>query len=376
MPGIYIHVPFCKTRCIYCDFYSTTRDDLKRRYVQALCKELKMRRDYLKGAPVETVYFGGGTPSQLDEEDLATIFDTLQEVYGLEHVLEITFEANPDDLTESYLAMLRNFPINRVSMGIQTFDDATLRLLHRRHTSQEAKEAVRRCKEAGLRNVSIDLIYGLPGETEEMWANDLNEALSLRPHHLSAYLLTYEEGTPLYRMRADHQVNEVDEDLSLLFFQMLADTMKGAGFIHYELSNFCRPGRQSRHNTSYWRGTPYLGCGPSAHSFDTVSREWNSPSLMDYITQIERGERPYGKETLTPDMRYNEYVMTGLRTIWGISIYKIRQQFGSPRLRYLERMAAPHIGRGTMVLRNGHLKLTEEGFFVSDDIISDLMYIG
>lgn len=375
MAGIYIHVPFCKTRCIYCDFYSTTRDDLKRRYVQALCKELRMRRDYLKGEPVETVYFGGGTPSQLDEEDLATIFDTLQEVYGLEHAQEITFEANPDDLTESYVAMLRRFPINRISMGIQTFDDATLRLLHRRHTAQEAKDAVYRCKKAGLQNISLDLIYGLPGQTEEMWANDLHEAIKLSPTHLSAYLLTYEEGTPLFRMRQAHQVNEADEDLSLQFFRMLADTMKREGFIHYEISNFCRPGRHSRHNTSYWRGIPYLGCGPSAHSFDTVSREWNSPSLMDYITQIERGERPHEKETLTPDMCYNEYVMTGLRTTWGISIYKVLNRFGSPRLRYLERMAAPHIERGTMILRSGHLKLTEEGFFVSDDIISDLMYV-
>ena len=192
MAGIYIHVPFCKTRCIYCDFYSTTRNDLKRRYVQALCKELSMRRDYLKGESVETVYLGGGTPSQLDEEDLTAIFDTLQEVYGLEHAQEITFEANPDDLTEDYVAMLRRFPINRISMGIQTFDDATLRLLHRRHTAQEAKDAVCRCKKAGLQNISLDLIYGLPGQTEEMWANDIRTAIALRPKHLSAYMLTYE----------------------------------------------------------------------------------------------------------------------------------------------------------------------------------------
>ena len=286
MAGIYLHIPFCKTRCIYCDFYSTTREDLKRRYVQALCKELRMRRDYLQGAPVETVYFGGGTPSQLGEEDFADIFRTLQEVYGLENAVEITLEANPDDLTEAYVDTLRRFPFNRISMGIQTFDDATLRLLHRRHTARQAIETVQRCREAGFQNLSIDLIYGLPGETEERWQRDLEEAIRLHPEHISAYHLTYEEGTPLHRLLLSHQVREVDEDVSLRLFNRLTQSLKRAGYVHYEISNFCLSGHHARHNTSYWQGIPYLGCGPSAHSFDTQSREWNLASLEAYITSL------------------------------------------------------------------------------------------
>ena len=375
MPGIYLHIPFCKTRCIYCDFYSTTREDLKRRYVRALCKELEMRRDYLPASRIDTVYFGGGTPSQLDEEDFALIFHTLQDVYGLENATEITLEANPDDLTEDYVRMLRRFPFNRLSMGIQTFDDATLRLLHRRHTARQAIEAVERCRHAGFRNLSIDLIYGLPGETDEHWQHDLETALRLHPEHLSAYHLTYEEGTPLHRLWQAHQVHEVDEDLSLRFFTRLVHTLRQAGYVHYEISNFCLPGHYARHNTSYWQGIPYLGCGPSAHSFDTHSREWNVASLEAYIAGIENGRRPYEKEILSPDTRYNEYVMTGLRTRWGISTDKVLHDFGPERLHYLRRMAAPHLKNGKLTEQEGHFRLTEPGIFVSDDILSDLMYV-
>ena len=208
MAGIYLHIPFCKTRCIYCDFYSTTRNDLRQRYVRALCRELVLRRDYLRGATVETVYFGGGTPSQLTEKDFESIFQTLQDVYGLEHAREITLEANPDDLTDDYVQLLRHFPFNRISMGIQTFDEQTLQLLQRRHTATQAIEAVQRCRQAGFNNLSIDLIYGLPGETEEKWKHDLQEAVSLHPEHISAYHLTYEEGTPLYRLREMHRVKK------------------------------------------------------------------------------------------------------------------------------------------------------------------------
>ena len=375
MAGIYLHIPFCKTRCIYCDFYSTTRKDLKRRYVQALCQELRIRRDYLQGAPVETVYFGGGTPSQLGEEDFADIFRTLQEVYGLENAVEITLEANPDDLTEAYVDTLRRFPFNRISMGIQTFDDATLRLLHRRHTARQAIEAVQRCREAGFQNLSIDLIYGLPGETEERWQRDLEEAIRLHPEHISAYHLTYEEGTPLHRLLLSHQIREVDEDVSLRLFNRLTQSLKRAGYVHYEISNFCLPGYHARHNTSYWQGIPYLGCGPSAHSFDTQSREWNLASLEAYITGLENGQRPYEQETLSPDTRYNEYVMTGLRTMWGISTDKILQDFGAGRLHYLQKMAAAHLKSGKLMENDGHIRLTQQGIFVSDDILSDLIFV-
>ena len=375
MAGIYLHIPFCKTRCIYCDFYSTTREELKRRYIRALCRELTLRRDYLRGAAVETVYMGGGTPSQLAAEDFEDVFRTLEEVYGLENAVEITLEANPDDLTDDYVRLLRRFPFNRISMGIQTFDDRTLQLLRRRHTSAQAKEAVERCRRAGFDNLSIDLIYGLPGETVERWERDLQEAVRLRPEHISAYHLTYEEGTPLYRLREEHRVQEVDEDDSLRFFTLLTRTLREAGYVHYEISNFCLPGRHARHNTAYWQGIPYLGCGPSAHSFDTSSREWNLASLEAYIEGMERDERPFETEVLDADTRYNEYVMTGLRTRWGISLDKVEADFGTQRLSYLQQMALPHIRRGKLTEEGGDLKLTEKGIFTSDDIISDLMYV-
>ena len=243
MAGIYLHIPFCKTRCIYCDFYSTTRSELKTRYVHALCRELEIRKEYLKGEPVETIYFGGGTPSQLEEADFKRIFETIQENYGMEHCREITLEANPDDLSQEYLKMLSFLPFNRISMGIQTFDDTTLQLLKRRHSSQTAVEAVRRCREAGFQNISIDLIYGLPGETKERWENDLRQAIRLDVEHISAYHLTYEEDTPIYNMLKQHQIEEVDEDSSLQFFTLLIEHLQNAGYEHYEISNFCRPGK-------------------------------------------------------------------------------------------------------------------------------------
>ena len=375
MAGIYIHVPFCKTRCLYCDFYSTVNTLLRQRYVDALCLELRMRHDYLKGELVKTVYLGGGTPTQLEPQQLVAIFDTLREVYGLEQVQEVTLEANPDDLTEEYVAFIRTLPINRLSIGVQTFDDKMLRLLQRRHTAQEARDAVRRCRKAGLKNISIDLIYGLPGQTEEMLLTDLETAFELYPQHLSTYHLTYEKGTPLYRLRQSGNVKEVSEEQSRRLYRVLTDTMKARNYVHYEISNFCRGSHYSRHNMGYWTGVPYLGCGPSAHSFDVVSREWNRPSLKDYVEGMEKGERPFEKETLTLSMRYNEYVMTGLRTLRGISLTKVAKEYGAHRLRYLFSMAAPHMQRGMLVRRNGCLRLTEEAFFVSDDIISDLMYV-
>ena len=218
MAGIYIHIPFCKTRCIYCDFYSTTRSDLKERYIRALCRELRIRKDYLEGATIETIYFGGGTPSQLDEEDFRQVFATIEEVYGMEHCKEITLEANPDDLTEEYVTRLHRLPFNRISMGIQTFDDVTLKLLNRRHNAMQAIEAVDRCRRAGFENISIDLIYGLPGETDERWERDLKQAVSLNVEHISAYHLTYEEGTRIYELLQAHRIREVDEESSVRFF--------------------------------------------------------------------------------------------------------------------------------------------------------------
>ena len=376
MAGIYIHIPFCKTRCAYCDFYSTTRDELRHRYIQALCRELELRRDYLQGAPVNTVYFGGGTPSQLDGNDLEQLFTTLDTVYGLGHMQEVTLEANPDDLTDAYVAMLRHLPVNRLSIGIQTFDDATLRLLNRRHTARQAIEAVERCRRTGFGNLSIDLIYGLPGETDAMWQHDLQQAMALKPEHLSAYHLTYEEGTPLHRLLQEGAVHEVDEDSSLRFFTLLIDTLATAGYEHYELSNFCRPGYQARHNSAYWQGIPYLGCGPGAHSYNICSREWNEPSLTGYIEALEQGNRFFRREELDNDTLYNEYVMTRLRTRQGASPQEVADLYGDDLRRYFMTCAAPHLAAGRLQSgSDGRIRLTRAGLFVSDGIISDLMWV-
>lgn len=375
MAGIYLHIPFCKTRCAYCDFYSTTRSELRRCYVQALCMELCERRHYLGDEKVTTIYLGGGTPSQLGGEELDLLFDTLDDLYGTDQCEEITLEANPDDLTDEYVDMLRRLPVNRISMGVQTFDDATLRMLNRRHSARQAVEAVERCRRAGFDNLSIDLIYGLPGETDERWLGDLKQAIGLDVEHLSAYHLTYEEGTPLYRMLQEHKVSEVDEDSSVRFFTMLMDTLSAAGYEHYEISNFCKPGRYARHNTAYWQGIPYLGCGPSAHSFNRIEREWNVASLDQYLTGIESGNRRFEVEYRDIATCYNECIMTGLRTMWGVPLDYVQEEFGSELWWYCKDMADPYLASGKLELRDGCLCLTREGIFVSDSIISDLMFV-
>ena len=268
MAGIYLHIPFCKKRCIYCDFFSTTRKEQKTAYIRALCHELTDRKNYLKGEPIETIYLGGGTPSQLAKEDFEAIFSHIYKVYKVTPNAEITLEANPDDLTSEYISMLRTFPFNRISMGIQTFQETTLKQLQRRHTADQAIRAFQGCRTAGFQNISIDLMYGLPGETLTSWKKDLKQALSLHPEHISAYHLIYEEGTPLWKLREQHKVEEADEDLSVSLFGTLIDELTTAGYEHYEISNFCLPGLHSRHNSSYWTEKQYLGCGPSAHSYN------------------------------------------------------------------------------------------------------------
>lgn len=375
MAGIYIHIPFCKTRCIYCDFYSTTHSELKERYIHALCRELEIRRQYLQGEPIETIYFGGGTPSQLSGEDFQQVFDTIEKTYGMKQVQEITLEANPDDLTPQYVQTLAKLPFNRISMGLQTFDEATLRLLNRRHTAAQAITAIERCREAGFRNISIDLIYGLPGETAERWEHDLTQAIALNPEHISAYHLIYEEGTPIYKMLQQHRVNEVDEESSVYFFSSLIDRLTAAGYKHYEISNFCRPEYHSRHNTSYWQGIPYLGCGPSAHSFNRREREWNIASLNKYLQGIESGERACETEILDTTTRYNECIITSIRTSQGLSLTKLKEKFGTELWQYCLSMAAPSIKNGMLEEREGNLRLTRKGIFISDSIMSDLLKV-
>ena len=375
MAGIYIHIPFCKRRCIYCDFFSTTQSEKKPTYIHALCQELEMRKNYLKGEEIETIYLGGGTPSQLTEKELNEIFTSLYIIYKVKEDAEITLEANPDDLTPEYVSMLRRLPINRISMGIQTFQEETLKQLHRRHTARQAIEAFHRCREAGFRNISIDLMYGLPGETLDTWKEDLQQAIALHPEHISAYHLIYEEGTALWKLREEHQVEEADEDLSVTLFKTMIDELKQAGYQHYEISNFCLPGLHSRHNSSYWTGKKYLGCGPSAHSYDGTSRQWNVSSLEKYIHAIHQGKPDFEIEELDLYTRYNDFVITSIRTSWGMSLSYLRMVYGEELYRYCLRMSKPHLSQGVLEIKEDTLKLTQEGIFISDGIMSDLLWI-
>ncbi|MDR0895840.1 MAG: radical SAM family heme chaperone HemW [Prevotellaceae bacterium] len=375
MAGIYLHIPFCETRCIYCDFYSITQWEWKDVYTDALCQELTERKNYLHGEPVRTVYLGGGTPSQLTERQLYRLFDTLVQVYTLSDAEEITLEANPDDLTDDYVAVLRSLPINRLSIGIQTFNDHALLLLRRRHTASQAREAVARCQKAGFEHISIDLMYGLPGESAAHWKDDLRQALALGVEHISAYHLTYEPKTELYHMRRRKQVYPVTETRSLLLFNMLIDTLAGAGYEQYELSNFCLPGRYSRHNSAYWEGVPYLGCGAAAHSFDGKSRRWNIASVKEYTRSVQHGAPYYEVETLDLTTRYNEAVITRLRTRAGLSVDYLTAVYGSRLAQYCLQQAAPYLKSQKLQLSNGVLSLTREGLFLSDAVMRDLVWV-
>ena len=375
MAGIYIHIPFCKRRCIYCDFFSTTQSDQKSTYVRALCEELRIRKDYLQKEDIETIYLGGGTPSQLSQKELESIFTTIYNIYKVKEDAEITLEANPDDLTPEYVTMLCQLPINRISMGIQTFQENTLKLLHRRHTAQQAVEAFYRCREAGFQNISIDLMYGLPGETLETWIHDLKQAIDLHPEHISAYHLIYEEGTVLWKLREECQVKEADEDLSVSLFSTLIDMLTQAGYQHYEISNFCLPGLHSQHNSSYWTGKNYLGCGPSAHSYNGFSRQWNVTSLDKYMTGISSGQPDFELEELDLYTRYNDFVITSIRTCWGMPLSRLQTEYGEELYHYCLRMAKPHLEQGLLELQDEVLKLTSKGIFVSDGIMSDLLWV-
>ena len=381
MAGIYIHVPFCQSRCAYCDFYSTTLLRHRAAYVDAVCRELKHRLPELQGEPINTIYFGGGTPSTLTVEELRRILKNLESLDNLENLdslekTEITLEANPDDLTEEYVTVLRTLPINRLSIGIQSFHDRTLRLVGRRHTATEAIEAVHRCQRMGLTNISIDLMYGLPGETLTDWAYSLDQAIALGVPHISAYHLTYEEGTRLWQMKEQGLVAPISEEQSIEAFTLLRQRLLAAGYEHYEISNFALPGRHSRHNSSYWQGIKYLGIGPGAHSYNGTDRRWNLGSLTDYIATPDNEDVPHEVEHLTTDERYDERIITELRTARGINLTRLLADFGERHHTHCLRCAAPYLHRKQLIhTADNHLRLTPESIFISDAIMRDLLYI-
>ena len=376
MAGLYIHVPFCGKRCLYCDFFSNTeKETYKQPYMDALMREMELRKEYLEGEVIETIYFGGGTPSQLEIEDFGRIFEGIYRLFKVAEGAEVTLEANPDDMRPAYVAGLRAFPFNRISMGVQSFQDPDLRFLNRRHDRDQAIRAVELCKEQGYENISIDLIYGLPHQTEDAWRENLEMAIRLDIPHLSAYHLTYEEGTALYKLMEAGKVRPIDEDLSVSLFTILIERLAAAGYLHYEISNFARPDRFSRHNTSYWIGKKYIGLGPSAHSFNGKERGWNLPSLPRYIKGMMEGPPAFESEVLDLLTRYNEHIITGLRTMWGISLTDIRTKYGEKLFLYCKKQARTPIRRGLLRLEGDRLCLTQQGIFISDSIMSDLLWI-
>lgn len=375
MAGIYIHIPFCKTRCIYCDFFTQTDMSLRSRYVDAVCRELELYSDYLGREFVKTIYLGGGTPSQLTAQNYDKIFEAIHNNFAVLPDAEITVEANPDDLDVEYIGELISLPFNRISIGVQSFDDAQLAFLNRRHSAERAKTVVEWCQQAGFNNISIDLMYGLPGQTMMSWFETLNTAISLNVQHISSYHLIYEEGTQLNRLLEDGKIKSVDEDLSADLFLLLQTKLTSAGFIHYEISNFAKEGFFSRHNSSYWLGAPYLGIGSSAHSYNGKSRKWNISSVGKYIQGIEEGQPLSETEYLSENMLYNDFIITRMRTIWGVDLEELERRFGKDKLEYCLRNIAKHINNKTVEKRNNTLIITERGMLVSDGIMSDLMYI-
>ncbi len=372
MAGLYIHVPFCKKRCIYCDFFSTVyAGGWHQKYADQLGREMLERRAEAKDKPLETIYLGGGTPSQLPPEILSRIFASIQTAFTIAPDAEITLEANPDDVTEDWLSHLRaDTPVNRLSMGVQTFSDTLLHFLGRRHTSKQAAEAISLCRQSGYHNISIDLIYGIPGQSMEQWQSVLQQVLDMGIQHLRAYALQFEPGTRLYDLLEKGEVDEVNEELQWLEYEYLMDETQKAGFEHYEISNFALPAYRSRHNSSYWRGDPYIGIGPGSHSFDGSStRRHNLHSLERYVN-CPPSDIPFESEVLSEQEKYEERVMTALRTSEGLDLRSLTPQDRA----YCLRMAQPHLLHGKLLLDGDTLRLTREGIFVSNDILSDLMY--
>lgn len=371
MSGIYIHIPFCRRKCHYCNFFSLASRKYKERFLAALKEEIFLRKNYLE-EDVESIYLGGGTPSLFQISEVVSILDEIRKYFALARDVEITLEANPDDLDPGILQEYLNIGINRLSIGVQSFFDDDLEYLNRIHSGQRAEEAVRQAKDAGFSNLSVDLIYGIPTLTLEKWQQNLEKVFSLDVPHISAYSLTVEPKTALDLLIRKKIMPAPEEEQGLEHFRILLRMMKDQGFQHYEISNFSKKGYYSRHNSLYWKGIPYLGLGPSAHSFNGETRQWNIANLVQYIDQVTRNESFYESETLTPVQKYNEYVMVSLRTMWGCDAGKIRNEFGNEAASSFTANISRYLESGDVIEKKGVYYLTDKGKLFADGIASDL----
>lgn len=374
MNGIYIHIPFCKKACHYCDFHFSTSLGKKEAMISGICKELVLRKGEFKDDAVATIYFGGGTPSVLEVSEINQILQAVYDNYRVMDKPEITLEANPDDLSHEKIKQLAATPINRLSIGVQSFFQSDLKLMNRAHNAQEALECIRDAQ-AYFDNISIDLIYGIPNMSHERWRENIKIALSLNIPHISSYALTVEPKTALASFIKKGIIDPVDDVLAQEHFDILVQQLEAHHFTHYEISNFGKPDYFSKNNTAYWQGKKYIGIGPSAHSYDGIRRGWNINNNSKYIKSIEANLLPMEEEILSTTDRYNEYVMTGLRTIWGVSLYKVNSEFGERYQGYLLKHAQKYLDEKMLVLEEDTLFITRKGKFLADGIASNLFMV-
>lgn len=373
MAGIYLHIPFCKQKCNYCNFHFSTSLSLKEDLLHAMHEELKMQSQYLEAQTIETIYIGGGTPSLLTTDELNKLFETIQKSYPSIALKEFTLEANPDDLTNAYLKSLRNTPINRFSIGVQSFKEADLLYMNRAHNAKEADYAIKAAQDAGFSNITIDLIYGTPGLTHAEWRHNLDQIKTLQLPHFSAYALTVEEGTVLHHSIQKKKAAAPDNEQTAQQFELLTERANAMGFEHYEISNLALPGHYAVHNTNYWKGKPYLGIGPSAHSFDGKTRRWNIANNALYTKNILQNQQLiYEEEKLTAGQRLNEYIMTSLRTMWGCNIKKIREEWDNEAATAIIRESGIFQKKGQLVFSDEVMTLTPKGKLFADGIAGAL----
>jgi oxygen-independent coproporphyrinogen III oxidase len=372
MIGLYIHIPFCKKVCYYCDFHFTVSLKKKEQLIEAIIKEIDLRKDYAGTSHIDTIYFGGGTPSILNFREIGKILNQIHKNFTIDKNSEITIEVNPDDLETAYLFELKNLGFNRLSIGIQSFFDEELKWMNRRHNATQAEYSIKLSQDAGFQNINIDLIYGIPGLSNERWLQNLEVFFSHNIPHLSAYHLTIEPKTVFGYQKRKGYLTEVSEEASLSSYDILIKTTKAHNYEHYEVSNFCRNGYYSRHNTNYWMQGKYLGIGPSAHSFNGSSRQWNVSVNSKYIEAVNKGEIFYEIENLTESEQFNDYLLTGLRTIWGIDMEIIEKKFGKKYTEYLQNILVKYHETDYLNVSGNKIRLTEKGMFVSDSIISGL----
>jgi oxygen-independent coproporphyrinogen-3 oxidase len=376
MAGIYIHIPFCKKLCFYCDFYHVISKGDNQAFTGALLNEISLRKDYLGNETIKTIYFGGGTPSVFSIGDLSSILEHIRSEFTIEAENEITIEVNPDDVSTEYMKDLRAAGFNRVSLGVQSWRDEDLKLLNRRHNAAKAASALSETFSSGFENVSIDLIYGIPGMSQEAWEYNLKKSFDFKIKHLSAYHLTIEQGTVFGKMQEKGLLKEIDEEESSAMFNILIRRAEEAGFIQYEISNFGKPGYFSEHNSNYWKQVKYLGLGPSAHSFNGYSRQWNRNDLKGYIKAMNSGMPEFESEEIDSSKKFNEYVMTSLRTMWGMDLNYVESAFDKESFDYVRNMSIKFREYGLMKLEDNHLILSDQGKMISDNIISEFMMPG